>query len=94
MKTAEIKSLISNWLTDDVVAYLYGRFDFVDENVGLSDFESVVKNEKNWKREIKRKTSSGWVREFDCRPLDGQLRLYVDTNLEDSEILKFLFQDE
>lgn len=42
-------------------------------------------NPKNWKRESKRKGDSGegtWVREFDCRPFDGQLRATVQSTDE------------
>jgi hypothetical protein len=44
-------------------------------------------SEKNWKRESKSKYNNVWERSFDCRPFDSQLRAYVTTNFDDTEII-------
>lgn len=38
--------------------------------------------------------SRGWMRVFDCRPLDDQLRCYVLSDPEDSSIVMINFEGE
>ncbi len=73
MKTDDIKILIPQWVTDTVISDIGGQFD-----PPILALEAIMKNIKNWKRENKIIYPDGKIeRIFDCRPLDGQLRLYV-----------------
>lgn len=53
-------------------------------------FEAPALEKKNWKRESKEKFRDFWVRGYDCRPYDSQLRAYVratDTEIQNIEIV-------
>jgi len=68
-------------------------------------FLAKMANEKNWKRKDKRgcDTAHGeaygvpigsWERCYDCTPLDDELRCYVISNKEDTQILHIRFAGE
>lgn len=75
-------------LTTDTIRHKIA--DYVEKNedkvsvlfVSSIDVEPA-KQPKNWKRMSKRREGTTWVREFDCKPYDDQLRAIVTTNHSD-----------
>ncbi|OPZ36144.1 MAG: hypothetical protein BWY99_02077 [Synergistetes bacterium ADurb.BinA166] len=50
---------------------------------------------RNWSRLSKERSEDGnWLRVFDCRPLDDQLRAYVFTDVSDGNLLSITFEGE
>jgi hypothetical protein len=89
MNTEEIKKLIPSWINSQVET-LRKQFD---PEIEKEEFETLIKNPKNWKRIIKEKNGENTLRVFDCKPFDDQLRLYVLVN-PSGKILSFEFQTE
>ncbi len=70
----DCKTAIVEWVKDHpgCILELFGD-DVEDKNT----FEEPALQEKNWKRISKEKDLSGYVRVFDCKPYDDQVRAYV-----------------
>lgn len=88
--TEYIKTMIPVWVNKNKENI---SMQFVPESRTELDF-NIISNPKNWKRIIKQKEKNEIMRCFDNKEMDDQLRLYVYTNEEDTEILRYEINGE
>lgn len=88
----QIKSLIPSWLNDKEIQSIRSQFTLSNEDEQFLTPEKL-RDPKNWKR-ISKDSYNGVERIFDFKPAGDQLRLYVETDNEDKNILSHYFQGE
>lgn len=90
ISTKQIKENIATWIIPQIERLCK---EFVPE-YSKKEFQTLTEKPSNWKRMCKDKSFNKIERIFDCKPFDDQLRLYVYTNLEDTEIISYSFHTE
>lgn len=86
LTTETIRSKIADYVkeNEDKISVLF---------VNTVDVEPA-KQAKNWKRMTKRREGPTWVREFDCKPYDDQLRAIVVSNHSDVVVEELYLRGE
>ncbi len=104
MKSEGIKHLIVNEVVNEAERL---RKEFEPE-ISMYDFLDDAGKSANWKRELKERHDTypqnrrdtrekklwPWLRQFDCRPFDSQLRAYVLTDNLDEKLLSVEIKTE
>jgi hypothetical protein len=96
--TDNIKQMIPVWITDEMAECIQRQFVGDDDSDVCKLNKSDLSNPKNWKRISKEKgvkgSDIGFVRTYDYKPADDQLRLSVMTNASDTDIVGFKIEGE
>jgi hypothetical protein len=89
-----VNKLTTEIIKNMIVEHVRDNEDIIAKEFIPEEDMTDAMNAKNWKRMSKRKENENWIREFDCKPYDDQLRAIVFSDFSDTRIVNMVVQGE